>query len=347
MWWKPLRKSAVWLKKRWGNELSPRRGYVEQMNSDKRIIKDTDEMTVMDPGKRRGGKIPAIDGEPGFSSGFTVIHGSEVDFGKHFNFSRSPILIGRDKTNSICLEDEKVSKVHCEVSFVRNRDLEQVIIKDLNSTNGTFVNGELIDQAILKSGDKIDIGDSVLRFNYNDDLEEQYHSKLFTFAATDALTGLYNRRYTINELDNQSKIARRNNRIFSLMIIDIDDFKQINDAHGHLAGDDYLKKFAFVLNRALREQDICGRIGGEEFLVILPETVLEGAVNLANRIREQIEKTELIIQGRVVKTTISAGLSQFGRHASESREILKMADLALQKAKRSGKNTIVGADDLK
>lgn len=317
------------------------------MSNNKRIIKDTEEMTIMDPGKRRRGKIPAVDGEPGFSTGFTVIHGSEVDFGKHFNFSQSPIYIGRDKTNSICLEDEKVSKVHCEVSFIQNRDLEQVIIKDLDSTNGTYVNGELIKQAVLKSGDKIDIGDTVLRFNYNDDLEEQYHSKLFTFAATDALTGLYNRRYTINELDNQTKIARRNNRIFSLIIIDIDDFKQINDAHGHLAGDDYLKKFAFVLNRALREQDTCGRIGGEEFLVILPETTLEGAINLASRIREQIEKTELIMQGRVIKTTISAGISQFDRHAFEGREILKMADMALQKAKRSGKNAIVSADELK
>lgn len=317
------------------------------MNGNKRIIKDTEEMTLLSPGKRRRGKIPTINGEAGYSTGFTVIHGSEVDFGKHFNFSQGPILLGRDKSNSICLEDEKVSKVHCEVSFMQNRDLEQVIIKDLDSTNGTFVNGELIKQAVLKSGDKIDIGDTVLRFNYNDDLEEQYHSKLFTFAATDALTGLYNRRYTINELDNQTKIARRNNRIFSLIIIDIDDFKQINDNHGHLTGDDYLKKFAFVLKRALREQDTCGRIGGEEFLVILPETVQEGAVNLANRIREQIEKTELIVQGHIVKTTISAGVSQFDRHASESREILKMADMALQKAKRSGKNTIFSADDLK
>jgi diguanylate cyclase (GGDEF)-like protein len=317
------------------------------MNSNKRIIKDTEEMTILDPGKKRRGILPLINGESGFSTGFTVIHGSEVDFGKHFNFSQGPIVIGRDKSNSIYLEDEKVSKVHCEVSFIRNRDLEQVIVRDLDSTNGTFVNGEVIKQAVLKSGDKIEIGDTVLRFNYNDDLEEQYHSKLFTFAATDALTGLYNRRYTLNELDNQSKIARRNNRIFSLVIIDIDDFKHINDVHGHLAGDEYLKKFASVLTRALREQDTCGRIGGEEFLIILPETILDGATNLANRIRKQIEKTELIIQGHTVKTTISAGVSQFDRHASESREILKMADMALQKAKRSGKNTIFSADDLK
>lgn len=311
-----------------------------------RPIQDTDEMVLMDTskiGKKRRRRTASRKAE--FSIGFTVIHGSEVDFGKHFNFSNSPILVGRAKRNSITLEDEKVSKVHCEVSIIRNRQLEQVVLKDLGSTNGTYVNGEIIKQAVLKSGDKILIGDTVLRFNYNDEIEEEYHSRLFNFAATDALTGLYNRRYTINELENQSRIARRNNRIFSLVVLDIDNFKHINDLHGHLAGDDYLKKLAFVINRSLREQDICGRVGGEEFLIILPETGAAGAVNLANRIREQVEKTELVHHGRVIKTTISAGISQFGLHAVDSRDLFKMADLALQKAKRAGKNIVIQAND--
>ena len=313
-----------------------------------RTIQDTDELTTLDITRRKhrmNSGQGALD-ESEFVISFTVIHGSEVDFGKHFLFSQSPILIGREKTNALCLEDDKVSKVHSEVNIIRNQELEQVVIKDLDSTNGTFVNGEPVRQAVLKSGDKIELGDSVLRFHYKDEIEEEYHSKLFTFAATDSLTGLYNRRYIVNELENQSKIARRNERIFSLIIIDIDNFKHINDIFGHLAGDDYLKKMAFVLNRSLREQDICGRIGGEEFLIILPETDLEGALNLANRIREQIEKTELIHQGRVVKTTVSAGISQFGLHASKSRELFNMADMALQIAKKTGKNTITLANEV-
>jgi diguanylate cyclase (GGDEF)-like protein len=127
------------------------------------------------------------------------------------------------------------------------------------------------------------------------------------------------------------------------VVLDIDNFKHINDLHGHLAGDDYLKKLAFVINRSLREQDICGRVGGEEFLIILPETGAAGAVNLANRIREQVEKTELVHHGRVIKTTISAGISQFGLHAVDSRDLFKMADLALQKAKGAGKNIVFQA----
>lgn len=312
----------------------------------RRKIQDTEEMTSSDLTKRdlRREEGASPPGDSNFSIGFTVIHGNEVDFGKHFNFAGGSLIIGREKNNRISLEDEKVSKRHCEVSIIRTWDLEEVIIKDLNSTNGTYLNGKPIRKAVLKSGDKIGLGDTVLRFSYNDLLEEEYHARLFTFAATDSLTGLYNRRYIINELENQSRIARRNNREFSIAIFDIDNFKQINDDYGHLAGDDYLKRLSMELTQCLREQDICGRIGGEEFLVILPETPLDGAFNLANRLREKIRDIELLHQGQIIRTTISGGVSQFGLHASESRALFEKADLALQKAKKTGKDIVIQAE---
>jgi diguanylate cyclase (GGDEF)-like protein len=312
----------------------------------RKAIEDTEEMSLFDLTKKdqkKSGLHPSAR-ESKFTIGFTVIHGKEVDFGKHFNFSERSITIGRNKSHQISLEDEKVSKTHCEICIDRNHEFEQVIIKDLDSTNGTYVNGKLVKQEVLKSGDKIGIGDTVLQVSSNDAIEEEYHTKLFTFAATDSLTGLYNRRYIFNELDNQSKIARRNNRVFSLVIIDIDNFKQLNDTYGHLAGDDYLKRLSVVISRSLREQDICGRVGGEEFLIILPETRLEGARNMANRIREQIEKTEVIRRGRIIKTTISAGISQFDMYVSDSRTLYELADLALQKAKKTGKNKVITLD---
>jgi diguanylate cyclase (GGDEF)-like protein len=306
---------------------------------------DTEEIENSDLTKRdRKSEDSPPPGESSFSIGFTVIHGHELDFGKHFNFSGGSLIIGREKNNRISLEDEKVSKKHCEVSIIRTWDLEEVILKDLDSTNGTYLNGKPIRKAVLKTGDKIGLGDTVLRFSYNDLLEEEYHSRLFTFAATDSLTGLYNRRYTINELENQSRIARRNNREFSIAVFDIDNFKQINDDYGHLAGDDYLKRLSLELTQCLREQDICGRIGGEEFLVILPETPLEGALHLANRVREKVRNIELTNQDRIIQTTISGGVSQFGLHASESRALFEKADLALQAAKKSGKNMIIQAE---
>jgi|GEM_PF-285490 len=305
---------------------------------------DTDEMTVID---RRKAALARKKQKTRLNIMLTVIQGNETDFGKTYSFTRDCIRIGRDQKNeatevNVAVNDLKVSKVHCEISAINTDDLEQIVIKDLSSTNGTYVNGELIRQRILTSGDKISIGETILRFSYNDEVEEEYHSRLFTFAATDALTGLYNRRYILNELENQYKIAKRNERTFSLVIIDIDDFKRVNDTFGHPAGDEFLKKFAFVIHHCLREQDIPGRVGGEEFLVILPETNIDGAFRLANRIRERIQKTELMYRGSPIKTTISAGVSQHEFNI-DSQTLFQLADHALYKAKESGKNMVVKA----
>jgi diguanylate cyclase (GGDEF)-like protein len=303
---------------------------------------DTDEMTVID---RRKAALAKKKQKTKLNIILTVIQGSETDFGKTYSFTQDCIRIGRGQKKeatevNVAVNDLKVSKVHCEISAIKTDDLEQIVIKDLGSTNSTYVNGEMIRQRILTSGDKISIGETILRFSYNDEIEEEYHSRLFTFAATDALTGLYNRRYILNELENQHKIAKRNERTFSLMIIDIDDFKQINDTFGHPAGDEFLKKFAFVINHSLREQDIPGRVGGEEFLIILPETSIDGAFRLANRIRERIQNTELIYEGSTIKTTISVGVSQY-EFNTDSQTLFRLADHALYKAKQSGKNMVV------
>jgi two-component system, cell cycle response regulator len=305
-----------------------------------RIRVDTDEMTVIDKQKSA---LARKKPKPCFNILLTVIQGHEIDFGKTYHFSQESIRIGRTpKTTTIAVNDPKVSKIHCEISAVKTNDLEQIVIKDLGSTNGTYVNGESVQQRILIPGDKISLGETVFRFSYNDEIEEEYHSKLFTFAATDALTGLYNRRYVINELENQLKIARRNKRVFSIVIMDIDDFKQINDSYGHSAGDEFLKKLAFIMNHSLREQDIPGRVGGEEFLIILPETAMEGAFQLANRIRERVAESELIYKNFSIKTTISAGISQY-KADIDSQTLYQLADQALYKAKQSGKNKIIEA----
>lgn len=273
----------------------------------------------------------------------TVIQGKEMDFAKSFSFNKKNIIIGRNKNNDISINDEKISKIHCEINVISNHQIEQIVIVDLNSTNGTYVNGESINQKSMKSGDKIEIGDTVLRLSYDDDIEREYHTKLFDFAAKDSLTELYNKRYIINELENQIKIAKRNKRVFSLVIFDIDNFKNVNDVHGHLAGDEILKKIASILKDTLREQDISGRIGGEEFLTILPETTVDGAFILANRVRKRVEEFELIFHKSKIKITISAGISQFELHSSDITNLFKMADNALYKAKKSGKNKVIRA----
>lgn len=302
---------------------------------------DTDEITVLDSHKELIGKttLPARS----LNIILTIIQGSDIDFGRIYNLNENSIRIGRDGTSTIQLNDRKISKLHCEITAIKSNQLEQIVLKDLNSTNGTFVNGEQIQQRILQPGDKIAVGETILRFSYNDEIEEEYHAKLFNFAATDALTGLYNRRYIFNELENQLKIARRNERALSIAVLDIDNFKQINDTYGHPAGDEFLKKVAFVINHSLREQDIPGRIGGEEFLIVLPETNQSGAFNMANRIRLQIEASDINYNGNKIRATISAGVSQCNRKTRTAQTLFQAADRALYEAKKSGKNKVIRA----
>jgi diguanylate cyclase (GGDEF)-like protein len=289
---------------------------------------------------------PEPEKQSDFGLILTIIQGSDADFGKSYTLDKESIRIGRDKDNTIPVDDPTVSKQHCRINIVRTCNLDQIVIIDLDSTNGTFVNGVPIRQSVLNSGDKISMGETVLRIDYNDEIEEEYHHKLFNFAATDALTGLYNRRYIMNELEKHYKIAKRNNRVFSLVVLDIDSFKQINDTHGHAAGDECLKNITSVINNSLREQDICGRLGGEEFLLVLPETDLNGASVLANRIRKRIEASSFTFKGLSIKTSISAGVCQFNTMEPpvSTDTLLQLADQALYQAKRAGKNRVVKVD---
>lgn len=274
----------------------------------------------------------------------TIIGGNEIDFGKHFLLEKSKVLLGRDEANEIAIHDEKISKVHSEISILKSsQGIERISITDLASTNGTYVNNELIDQVTLHAGDKIQIGDTVLLLRTSDELEKEYHAKLFNYAVRDSHTGLYNKRFIINELENISRIARRSGRVFSIIIIDIDDFKQINDLYGHLSGDEYLKSMALLFTQSLREQDIAGRIGGEEFLIILPETNIDGAFQLAVRIRKNVENFVLHYLNHKIRTTISAGVCQYENTIKNVSDLLDIADQALYETKRSGKNNVMQA----
>jgi two-component system cell cycle response regulator len=291
-----------------------------------------DRIVTPSPGERQ---------KPEPSIMMVIIAGNEVDFGRHFVLEKEETSLGRETRNDIVIHDEKISKVHCVISILKGgRGIERIDIRDQGTTNGTCVNGEPTIRATLMAGDRIQIGDTVLQLRYNDEIEKEYHAKLFDFAARDALTRLYNKRYILNELENHCRIARRNGRVFSIILIDIDDFKRINDRFGHLSGDEYLKEFARLLNRSLREQDIAGRFGGEEFLAILPETAIDGAFQLAVRIRKQVEDFVLHHRDGHIRTTISAGVCQFENSVCGVQEFLNAADQALYEAKKAEKNKV-------
>ena len=163
-----------------------------------------------------------------------------------------------------------------------------------------------------------------------------------SLAMRDELTGLINRRSLLEALAQQLAMARRQCQPLALLMIDIDYFKQVNDLHGHLSGDKVLKAVAQAIAGRTRAQDLPGRLGGEEFLVILPNTSLQGAVQLAEVLRQGIETTGFqSTSGQAITITISLGVCEHGQmQAPQSDDMINAADQALYLAKRNGRNRV-------
>ncbi|MFN2267963.1 MAG: diguanylate cyclase, partial [Desulfonatronovibrio sp.] len=164
--------------------------------------------------------------------------------------------------------------------------------------------------------------------------------RLRFLATTDELTGLWNRRHFSKGVRNELERARRYQKMFSLLMLDIDYFKKINDTYGHGAGDEVLRHFAHLLMKNLRQMDVAGRVGGEEFSIILPHTDMDGAYAIAERLRQSIAATPVNYQGHKIHFTVSIGIASYQKDIKNEDEMFRMADNALYKAKSQGRNLV-------
>ena len=162
-----------------------------------------------------------------------------------------------------------------------------------------------------------------------------------TLAITDGLTGVYTRRYFVERVDEEIKRTSLRKSSLSFLMIDADHFKMVNDQHGHLAGDQVLKEIANIIQENVREIDIVGRFGGEEFCVVLPDTDLEGSRVVAERIRKSVEKKLIKAYDSTLRVTLSIGLAMFPSDSKLLEELMDKADWALYRAKSQGRNCVV------
>ncbi|HET6248357.1 MAG TPA: response regulator [Tepidisphaeraceae bacterium] len=169
------------------------------------------------------------------------------------------------------------------------------------------------------------------------------NNRLQKLAITDDLTGLYNRRQAMHRLEEHWSMCERYQRPLAVVLVDIDLFKQVNDKHGHSAGDAILRSVSEILRNCVRSTDIVCRVGGEEFLIILPCQTLQDAEVCANRCRAEVEAREFDCGGQIVRTTISAGISARAAGMQQYTEIVKGADIALYLAKNAGRNAVRSA----
>jgi diguanylate cyclase (GGDEF)-like protein len=219
-------------------------------------------------------------------------------------------------------------------------------IEDNGSRNGTTVRGERVERHRLIDGDRIGLGPSVfIRFSFTDRNEEEMLRRRYESSILDALTGVLNRGHFNERLDGEIAYARRHNTPLSLLMIDIDDFKTINDSLGHQAGDYALQSMCAAVRASLRVEDIFARYGGEEFAVIARGIGLDEGMKAAERLRALIEATELVFQGALIRLTVSIGVASLDCCPDDAKsrdDLIRVADARMYAAKGAGRNRCAG-----
>jgi diguanylate cyclase (GGDEF)-like protein len=261
----------------------------------------------------------------------------QTELGKRHVLDKEVTTVGRGRDNDIVLPSDCVSRRHCRLE----QRSGEIHVVDLSSTNGTFVNDDAkpLHERRLQRGDQLRIGDTIFKYLSGSDVELQYHEIVFRMAVTDGLTNLANRKQLDTILSEEIPRARRHGRELSLLMFDIDHFKHINDAHGHLAGDSVLRGLAAILQKRLRPNDRLGRYGGEEFCAILPETPLHSAAKFAEELRALVEAHAFISEDKEIRLTLSGGVSAL-QEGMQLEDLYRAADEMLYKAKRTGRNRV-------
>lgn len=254
-----------------------------------------------------------------------------------------PFLIGREEYCSLTITEDAVSRSHAEIRL--DKESDGYLLTDLGSTNGTFLNDERVGEKhlTLKAGDTIRIGTHVYKYLTSDHIEAQYHEAAYSMMTTDGLTNVWNKRYFLDMLNREIRRAVRAESPLTLLMLDMDHFKNVNDQHGHLIGDEVLREFALRLSNQLREEDLLARYGGEEFSITLFDTNLEQANVVARRCLKSISTAPFQTTAGEISCTVSIGGATFlGRPPETGTDkLIQFADASLYKAKESGRNQIV------
>ena len=276
--------------------------------------------------------------------GWALVVYAGANLGRVFPLVQGENLLGRASQAAVSLLDEEVSRLHARLTLEGPGEDAMLLLEDLDSTNGTFVNGtRLLRPQPVRAGDRIGIGAHVLKLVAMDALERSFHETLLDQSTRDALTGLGNRGTTLQELQSRFELSQRHDRPLSVVMCDLDAFKTVNDTHGHGAGDLVLATFGERVRQNLRGSDLAGRIGGEEFLLVLPETDLAGATLLAERLCEAVRAAPVALPEGPLRVTCSMGVAERRALDRDGGVLLARADAALYEAKREGRDRVVVA----
>ena len=243
-------------------------------------------------------------------------------------------IIGRDIEADIVAQDDSVSRRHCRLTH----NPDGWTIEDLRSTNGTWVAGQQIHRTLLVDGDLIKVGSTIFKFLSNTNVEAAYHEEIYRMAIFDGLTQIHNRRYFEEFTDREITRAQRHGRALSLLLFDVDYFKRINDTYGHLSGDHVLRTLATLIRGRVRRDELFARYAGDEFVIVLPETAAERALEFAETLRVLVANTAFSFDGHTLPVSVSMGVGSLSRDIQVPQDLVAAADAALYRAKEAGRN---------
>lgn len=290
----------------------------------------------------QAGEQPAFDAHdlPKTNASLIVLKGAEI--GRDFRLRRGSMLIGRGFEADIRVPDDLASREHARIEFSYDSGSRCVDfhLVDLQSTNHTFVNWRRVDRIALRDGDKIQIGGTILKFVLLDDIEAKFHAEVRNLITFDQLSGLLTKESLFLALEMELNRCALYQLPLAVLMMDLDRFKSVNDAHGHLVGSRVIGEVGRVIRDTVRGADVAARYGGEEFLAYFPEVGRSGAHQAAERLRQAVGARPFAADGPGVRVTMSIGIALFPEHGRTVEALVGRADSELYRAKEGGRDRV-------
>ena len=273
----------------------------------------------------------------------TMLEGEEA--GRSWTLGDKPVVFGRDLACDVALADAKSSRKHARIQWMNPTapdDIPEVWLEDLASTNGTWVNGRRVEEPVrIYERDKVLIGSTLFCYALHIDEELEQLRRMVQRATTDSLTALHNSEVFERVLRREFERARRYARPLSLLYVNLDHFAEVNDLHGNRVGDLVLRQVGRILRDNLRLCDLSARVGGDEFAVLLPETGVEGALVVAERLRRNVHEFPMMLGHDPVQISASVGVAGLDGSYSHPDTYLDAASRAAYRAKELGRNRVM------
>lgn len=287
-------------------------------------------------------KMAKVDEAP---PSIVLLMGPINQIGKQWPIVEGSYKIGRSIESDICVDDRSVSRTHAQVVL----EAGNVYVEDLGSSNGTEVNGtelgsgqriELTDNCQVKTGNVI------FKYLERGNIEAVSNQASYDRSQIDGLTQIYNKRAFLDKISETFKRAKIMDIPLCLVVFDLDKFKSVNDTYGHRAGDFVLSELSKLIKKQLRPGDFFARYGGEEFTLLLGGTDIKTAIDVADRIRDLVEKHVFEFEGTELPVTVSMGVSTITEKINNWEELFELGDQALYKSKENGRNQVTHLQDI-